>query len=164
MRKSCKSGIFFEGKPVHFNSDNYPCIWNSETKKISTIHKYVWERANGNIPVGLTINHIDGNKMNWDLTNLELLTQKENVRHAWKIGLCKPKKGQNHGRAILDDIKVLTILTMPKRKPNGHRPGWSHIELGKIFKVSTTRISEIRAGREWKHIHKLLNDSTIPGV
>jgi hypothetical protein len=157
MKKSNKSGIRFEGKSVHFSSDGYPRISlkiNGKHKNVS-IHKYVWERAHGKVPEGLTINHIDGNKMNWKLSNLELLTQKENVRHAWRIGLCKPKRGSKHGRSILDEMKVLTILTMPKRKPNGHKPGWSNIELAELYGVSETRIYAIRAKREWKHITSL---------
>jgi hypothetical protein len=35
-------------------------------------------------------NHIDGDKFNYNLNNLEWVTSKENTQHAWKIGLCKP--------------------------------------------------------------------------
>lgn len=47
----------------------------------------------------LQINHIDGNHKNNNIENLETCTGSENMRHAYRIGLCKMKK--NNGRPIL---------------------------------------------------------------
>lgn len=42
--------------------------------KMRLLHHVVWEAAHGNIPEGYEIHHIDCNKKNNDLENLELLT------------------------------------------------------------------------------------------
>lgn len=50
-----------------------------------TIHRLVYEAFNGPIPKGLVINHIDENKVNNNIENLEAITQKENTNHGTGI-------------------------------------------------------------------------------
>ena len=40
-------------------------------------HHYIWEKTNGPIPKGYSIHHIDGNKLNNKIENLEMLTHSE---------------------------------------------------------------------------------------
>lgn len=51
------------------------------------LHKLVYETWMGRIPYGMEINHIDGNKENPHVVNLEVITSKENKAHARKMGL-----------------------------------------------------------------------------
>ena len=46
------------------------------------VHRLVAEAFIGKIPKGMTVNHKDGNKTNNDLTNLEIVTQSENILHS----------------------------------------------------------------------------------
>jgi hypothetical protein len=48
-------------------------------------------------PPGKEINHIDGNKLNNRVTNLEYVTHKENVHHAMMNGLC-PSGNRHYSR------------------------------------------------------------------
>ena len=48
-------------------------------------HRLIMEVFNGKSE--LTVDHIDGNKLNNSLDNLEYVTREENMRRSWKIGL-----------------------------------------------------------------------------
>lgn len=51
---------------------------NSKLKK--RIHRYVWEFYNGEIPEGYQIHHIDKDKSNNDISNLELIPVSEHAK------------------------------------------------------------------------------------
>lgn len=44
------------------------------------MHKYVWEFYNGKIPKGYEVHHIDGNRANNDISNLQLLSSAEHKK------------------------------------------------------------------------------------
>src|SRR5580704_4483135 len=52
-------------------------------------HQLVMELFVGPCPENKEINHIDGNKSNNKLSNLEYITRSQNMNHAYKLGLCK---------------------------------------------------------------------------
>lgn len=54
-------------------------------------HRLVWLAFNGTIPKGMQINHKNGKKNNNHISNLELVTCSENIRHAYVSGL-NPRK------------------------------------------------------------------------
>lgn len=56
------------------------------------VHRLVYEAFNGQIPEGMEINHIDEDKSNNRLENLNLMTHKENVN--W--GTCIERRSKSH--------------------------------------------------------------------
>lgn len=44
------------------------------------MHRYVWEKFNGKIPDGYDIHHIDHDRANNDISNLEIYTKSEHAR------------------------------------------------------------------------------------
>jgi hypothetical protein len=72
-----------------YDKKKYPMVHLSKNKKskIIRVHKIV---AKAFIGISkLQINHIDGNKLNNNVNNLEYVTCKENIKHAFKNNLRK---------------------------------------------------------------------------
>lgn len=62
--------------------------------KAIKIHIAVAENFVSGKKDGLTVNHIDGDKSNNHYTNLEWVTQSENIKHAYKTGLAKSSQAK----------------------------------------------------------------------
>lgn len=150
--------IFCDGSEVNYWLDKNGYFICKIKGKNTKVHRRQFLLSRGFLTPGLTINHIDGDKENNSPENLEEMTFSENAKHSWKNGLARPNKGSAHGRAILDEMKVLAILTMPKKKKNGRGDGWGNKQLADIFGVSEARISNIRAGKEWLSVYAAIRD------
>lgn len=77
-------------KPTVFkNGYKYISMHKNKKVKVKTIHSLVAEAFIYNIHNKRTINHIDGNKLNNHISNLEWATDKENLEHNFNIGITK---------------------------------------------------------------------------
>ena len=63
------------------------CLSNNGFFKRMTIHRIVAKAYLENINGYKEVNHIDGNKSNNNIDNLEWCTRSQNIKHAHKIGL-----------------------------------------------------------------------------
>jgi hypothetical protein len=63
-------------------------LYGKSGKKRKSVHRLVCSEFNSLSEfLGAEVNHIDGDKTNNHLSNLEWVTHTENIRHAFKIGL-----------------------------------------------------------------------------
>lgn len=69
-------------KPVLVKHYPTVCLCKAGVYVRRSVHRLVWEAFNGEIPGRLEVNHKDLNRANNRLSNLELLTHRENVVHA----------------------------------------------------------------------------------
>lgn len=77
-------------KPAISNKGYYLVSLSDNCKMHTyTIHKLVKEHFDRCAFEYEVINHIDGNKLNNNINNLEYVTQKDNCIKAWNLGLCE---------------------------------------------------------------------------
>ena len=102
------------------NKDGYSTIdlYHDGERRTKRVHRLVAETFLPNPDDKPEVNHIDGNKRNNDVSNLEWVTSKENCRHAWDNGLMRPSYGM-----------------LGKNNPNGGRKGKQIriVETGEVF-------------------------------
>lgn len=66
----------------------------SGCRKLCLVHRIVYECFHGVLPAGLQVDHVDGNRYNNALSNLQALTTKQ---HAHKTALDNPNRGRKAG-------------------------------------------------------------------
>ena len=71
-------------------------------------HRLVWRALRGPIPDGLELNHLNGDKSDNRLQNLEIVTASQNMRHAIKAGLQR-QIGEMSSLAKLSAARVLEL-------------------------------------------------------
>lgn len=104
------------------------------------------------------INHIDGNKENNNVSNLEWITQKDNNIHALKLGLRKAPSGEKVHFAKYTSKQIHQVCKEIER---------DELDLDEIEKLSgvpVKTIGEIRNQKIWKDISKYYNFPKSPSI
>jgi uncharacterized protein YerC len=116
------------------------------TKQRFLVHRIVLSTFKGFQQDKNQVNHINGNKLDNRLVNLEWNTRSENQKHSILIGL-RHTRGENNSQSKLNEKNVISIL-------NDQRP---YKQISKEYNVSIPTISDIKRGFSWTHITKLNN-------
>lgn len=116
----------------------------NESYKTLLVHGVVAEAFLGSRPLGMQVNHRDGDKPNNHVKNLEYCTPSENGLHAYAMGLRKVPQGEASGAAKLTEADVREIWALK---------GVCHYgEVAKRFSVGGTTIHAIWSRRTWRHL------------
>lgn len=112
------------------------------------VHRLVAEAFIANPYNKPTVNHIDGNKENNNVDNLEWSDRHEQLQHAYNLGLKKPLSGVKnpHSKLSEDDIRYIRKHFVPQSKEFGT------VALGRKFGVDNSIIGKVVRGLSYKDV------------
>lgn len=108
------------------------------------VHRLVAVAFLGPLPDGLVTNHIDADRTNNRIENLEYVTQSENIKHAVKIGTMH--RGSRSGMSKLTEAQILEIREKLATATATGR------QLAKEYGVAPATICRIKRGVCWGHV------------
>jgi len=128
----------------------YPVVqlWSNKSRAIRTVHQLVAEAFIGPRVVGMEVDHVDGNKLNNHLSNLEYVTKRENLLRKIPQGL--QQYGERVGTSKLRTHQIEEILNLQAR-------GMSYSKIGEVYGVGVTQVWRIVHGKAWKRAQATVN-------
>jgi hypothetical protein len=131
-------------------------ISKQKQRKQYRVHRFVWEYFNGPIPPDKVIDHIDGDKTNNALSNLRLVSNKENIQHARSMLGDWNLKGQDVYCSKLTNDQFMKMV-------DDFVSGMTNDDIALKYGLHSRYVSLIRHKRRWKHLWEMLpKDIVIP--
>lgn len=144
------------------------------------LHRAVAEAFLGKCPHGYQVNHIDGNKKNNNINNLEYLTPSDNQKHALKNGLSAlpsdRARGKKHWTNLHPELVAKGDYNGARKHPERIVRGsgckssklteekvkaikilirdgnLSNSAIARMFGVTHNNIQFIKKGKSWNHV------------
>jgi len=140
--KPCKRGQEPKILKQHISPTGYYCvgIYQGEGKqrcrKAHRLFAQIFIPNPLNLP---QVNHIDGNKLNNHISNLEWVTNKQNSDHAWDHKLIPKSYGENTTKAVLRDNDIIFIFNSKEKSS----------VLAQKYNVHISTIQTVKNGKNW---------------
>jgi len=133
-------------KPHYKGGYLYMMLHKNNIKKDYPLHRLVLSAFKGFC--NSQINHKDGNKQNNHVDNLEWCTASENLKHAYRLKLRKPTRGESHPMHKLSESNVKLIRKLHKESCLDYTPKY----LANVFNCTPSNIRYILSKKSWKYV------------
>lgn len=137
-------GRLLKGRWIKFTVGEQGYSRASIFGKLKFVHRLVAGAFIGNPSNKPSVNHIDCDKSNNNVSNLEWVTRSENTIHAYDNN--RIPHGENHLKSKLSDFDVIKIRELIKSN------NYKMSEIGHMFGVSRQTIYKIKNNLIWKRL------------
>jgi len=129
----------------HDNGRGYQVVWLTlpERRKIFGVHRLVALCFIDNPEDLPEVNHIDGDKLNNHVSNLEWVTRGENIKHSFDNQL-RSATGENNARCLTDESTVRKVCHLLESGLSSAKIR----DLGYDYNL----VRKIKIRQTWKHI------------
>ena len=154
--RSIKSGIEIKGSK---DSKGYLRVTlirrenGCKIRKGGKIHRIVLESFGISKPEGCDqVDHLDGNKENNSIDNLEWVDCKTNIRRSWDSGLHSNdlRYGEHAGNSRYTTEEIETACKLKE-------DGWTTTQISKKLNIPISTLSKVFTGKQWVNISSKYN-------
>ena len=128
--------------PLYYSVD---LCKNGKIKK-HLIHRIIAKAFHENAENKEQVNHINGNKLDNNVNNLEWVTRSENQLHSIRIGL-RHTRGEKNSQSKLTETQVIEIFNNKNKLAL----------IADFYKISISTVCDIKRGYSWTHITGMKN-------
>lgn len=98
-------------------------LYDNEGKQhMQLVHRVTWIAVNGEIPEGMELNHIDENKCNNAIWNLQLCSHRDNINHGTRNSRAAKAQSKRVGAFKNGELQMIFASTQDAGR-NGYKQG-----------------------------------------
>lgn len=149
-RTCAKAGAILSTKGLRAGYPSVDLCRPGEGKRTFHLHRLVAAAFLGRCAEGMQVNHINGDREDARLVNLEYVTVTENHLHAYRTGLADASHERNGQAKLTTEIaeRIRTIARQPDRP--------SYAAIAREFGVTEGAVRAVVHGKTWQPRQKTL--------